>query len=105
MAATDGTPEFRSTGSIGAEIICHSDVADRIVRQPRAAVADDLDGYSVDGIRKSSGSLTKLELVNSPDDFRRGCGLPVDVGPGGWGRTGIGGGRPGAAGFTGRRGR
>ena len=36
-------PEFRS---VGAEIICHPDVADEITQQLRDAVAEILEGYS-----------------------------------------------------------
>jgi len=40
-------PEFRS---VGAEILCHPDVADDIVRQLRDAVAEILEGYTEDEV-------------------------------------------------------
>ena len=42
-----GEPEFRS---VGAEIICHPDVADDIARQLRDAVAEILEGYTADEV-------------------------------------------------------
>ena len=50
MTAEDASadePEFRS---VGAEILCHPDVADQIIAQLREMVGEILDGYSQDEI-------------------------------------------------------